>query len=582
MASVLLIAPILVLVLMQGGFYPLHTCVVGTVVCVAAVVAWVRSRERGQKLPIAAALLVLVAVLQLVSALVAGPTLTTITGAAVWASCAGMGFLAACQTEEGRSASLRALGWCGVITAVAGAFVMAGVLPLHGGTIGSRLQFTFQYANVTAAWYGATFFVCAFSDDRLLPHLACAPFAALFLTESRGALLVVAALCVVACVVKARAGSKDAVFNILTQVVFGLLGFALTAVIPSFGAAAAIPAVSLASLLLGPRLQERLNGFNIKRVLILLFVALAVVGVACLIVFGDRIASGVTSLLERMAMVRDAITLWLSSPLIGIGPNNWQYRYQAIQTAPYYTTVVHSSLIQLLLDCGILGLAAFVGACFFGLRGMLRDFAERPAEVCATSLILLHALIEFDLSFSSIAFLLAFLLCGPSSPKLRVSGLAAGLAGVAICLPLCVVGAYSSWTSTAITQSAATGDYEACARFASSSPLAQNDPSAQSRLLESAFNAGDYRKVAQMYGGLPFAADVDAYRAAMANYYLGDQEAAGKVFVGLLEAQPNNIDFAHGAKELVDEYGLPVSVKSKFEELVRATEERAATCGWEV
>jgi len=425
MASGLLVVAISLLVLAQGGFFPFATCALGAVVCVGAAIAWFRKPCRSRGVPLVALLFLGMAVAYAISAFIGGASLTTLSEAGVWAACAGVAFLSAAQGGEKRAFWLKVFAWFGVATAVAGVFACAGLLPLAEGLVEARLQFTFQYANAAAAWYAVCTFLCLLSPDARQRTFAALPAAALLLTQSGGGLVVFVVCAAVVGVGWARKARWDALFQALVQGVIAALLFAGVRLTMSPVALVALVVAIAICWWVGKGasgLMERVNA----RVASLAMAGLLIVGaVVAFFLLSGRVAEALASLDERMFHVRDGLSLWVTQPLFGVGPDNWQYLYPYIQTAPYHTTVVHCSYIQLLLDAGIVGFAFFAAATVFGMRGLVhdaRDAAARggwaQAELLAVAFLLVHALFDFDLQFASLAFVLAALLAAPGSPML--------------------------------------------------------------------------------------------------------------------------------------------------------------------
>ena len=102
------VACIAVLVLLQGGFFPLATCVCGLLASVLAAVAWLRRPLREARLPIVPILFAATTLAYFISAKVNGTSLTTLAETGAWATCAGVAFLAAAQSEGQRALNLGA------------------------------------------------------------------------------------------------------------------------------------------------------------------------------------------------------------------------------------------------------------------------------------------------------------------------------------------------------------------------------------------------------------------------------------------------------------------------------------------
>ena len=124
------------------------------------------------------------------------------------------------------------------------------------------------------------------------------------------------------------------------------------------------------------------------------------------------------SLQERFYYYKDAIPMWLSSPLFGSGGFTWKAKFQAFETMPYWSEQVHSLFFEILLDGGIVGLLLALVMTYFVLRSIVVHYKETTnlsgrlrlvAVVFAALVMLLHSFIDFDFSYGYIMFLFAIL-----------------------------------------------------------------------------------------------------------------------------------------------------------------------------
>jgi len=78
------------------------------------------------------------------------------------------------------------------------------------------------------------------------------------------------------------------------------------------------------------------------------------------------------SLQERFTYYKDAIHMWTNAPLVGSGGGTWVTKYQAFQSLPYTSNQVHSTLLDQLLNGGIIGLALYLGLLVVSFWVILR------------------------------------------------------------------------------------------------------------------------------------------------------------------------------------------------------------------
>ncbi len=119
----------------------------------------------------------------------------------------------------------------------------------------------------------------------------------------------------------------------------------------------------------------------------------------------SRIASTNTNASEwqtRLLYYKDAIGM-IKNRLFGYGPYGYYYVQRAFQTgSTYYVKFVHSSVIQIGLDLGVLGMTTFMA---FGLYVVFIKKMQMSHRLI--SMVLLgHSLIDIDLAFAYIWLLL--------------------------------------------------------------------------------------------------------------------------------------------------------------------------------
>ncbi|MBQ2829901.1 MAG: O-antigen ligase family protein [Oscillospiraceae bacterium] len=112
-----------------------------------------------------------------------------------------------------------------------------------------------------------------------------------------------------------------------------------------------------------------------------------------------------SSLNGRLLYYLDGLSMIAAHPL-GIGRGGYLYLQSVEQTGVYTLHFIHNEYLQCALDGGILG-----GLCMAGLAAALFFRRALPLrERVAVLAIAAHAMIDFDLQFTAVAFLL--LLCG--------------------------------------------------------------------------------------------------------------------------------------------------------------------------
>ncbi|QHW30817.1 hypothetical protein GZH47_08095 [Paenibacillus rhizovicinus] len=98
----------------------------------------------------------------------------------------------------------------------------------------------------------------------------------------------------------------------------------------------------------------------------------------------------------RGLFYRDAWKLIREAPLLGRGGDTWRSLFTGVQSQPYVGNEVHSGLLELALDLGLIGLFAGV---FLAGAVLLPLWKRDRAGLLPIAVLLLHAMIDFDLSF---------------------------------------------------------------------------------------------------------------------------------------------------------------------------------------
>jgi putative inorganic carbon (hco3(-)) transporter len=133
--------------------------------------------------------------------------------------------------------------------------------------------------------------------------------------------------------------------------------------------------------------------------------------------------------LMRIAIWRSSISMWLTSPLLGVGPHNFQFLYAtfAIPGAGSYYLYqphAHNLFIHLLVETGIAGLLSFSWLLFL----ILRDTYEGISKADSINLglfigfigYLVHNLFDYSLWFAPSLYLF-FMLAGMACSHRKIT-----------------------------------------------------------------------------------------------------------------------------------------------------------------
>lgn len=143
------------------------------------------------------------------------------------------------------------------------------------------------------------------------------------------------------------------------------------------------------------------------------------------------------SVYERLTMYKDALKIWVENPIFGSGRGAWESYYEQYQSYAYLSAQPHSYLFQLLVETGLVGLIVFMGVVvttfvhYLKKRRQLAEFSTASVfYYIVPSTILLHSLIDFEMSYLFYTFIVFFclgVLAGMHNGKLKIHITKSGL-----------------------------------------------------------------------------------------------------------------------------------------------------------
>lgn len=176
--------------------------------------------------------------------------------------------------------------------------------------------------------------------------------------------------------------------------------------------------------------RKPLSEKKIKPIAILfILVSVVVLGVLGILVFKDKLISLIPqNILERwenfdfdnasfrfrLDFDKDALKLIRKYWLLGLGGGGWTSLYQSVQTWFYTAKAVHNQYFQVFVEAGILGFIAQVVLVAAALLLLLKDRyksgntmsrVQSTGVFCAFFAVALHSVMDFELSYPSIALL---------------------------------------------------------------------------------------------------------------------------------------------------------------------------------
>lgn len=118
------------------------------------------------------------------------------------------------------------------------------------------------------------------------------------------------------------------------------------------------------------------------------------------------------SLWERTVFWEDGFKIIKSNPIFGFGGNGWKYNYESFQSYAYSTSEAHSHFLQIWIDYGIIGMILYVAINIYVLYCLIVKWKNKNITLIDFAFILLvvHSIIDFDMSFYIIMVIWAILL----------------------------------------------------------------------------------------------------------------------------------------------------------------------------
>ncbi len=107
---------------------------------------------------------------------------------------------------------------------------------------------------------------------------------------------------------------------------------------------------------------------------------------------------------ERLKYMKDAINLVWRNPLFGCGFGSWRVLQYTVQTKQYNVTYMHNGVLQMIVENGILFTVCFLGMIVYAVVCGIKH--KKHGNVAIVLTILIHSLVDCDLSFGVILIIL--------------------------------------------------------------------------------------------------------------------------------------------------------------------------------
>lgn len=543
----LLSAVLLGTMLFHGGFYP-GAALTGGFICAFALIFFARPR-----LNRCVTAMLCFDAWYIVSSIVNGYSVGSISHALLPLAVTAAVLCALTVSAKGRRRLMDVIVAISGVMAIAGISAFNGALPIGNAVTAGRLQFPFEYANTLGAWLGASVMVGWERHDKEIDWARLPALTALFLTRSVGAIAVYAVMWAVRLLSK-KGDWRDCVILHTLAAIFAAVFYLVKSPIAVIFLPALVAASCKADAILRAAKKLRLQ------------YAFVIAGCACAALFmaGGRLGSAVSTFAERLAQMRDGMSIIADHPLFGVGAGNWERVYTRYQSAQYISTVVHSGIVGIGVDGGIPAMALFCACVFLSLKTKARE----TGETFGAWVILAHSLIDFDLTFFPV-FTLTFLLLTAGKGGEHVP-MPAAYAAPSLIAVLIVFAAYANSRSDLLVSYTYSGEWHrVIASYEKNHWLVGKDAECARHYAGALYITGSPEKVPSALGDPDKLTYHDVDLAARAMKSSGQTEQAFELYLDQLEAQPYNVRLFYTARSFLTSNDAPDEYVLRYNSLAR-------------
>lgn len=542
MWSVAPAALLAMLLALQGGYYPAAMGIASIALAALSCARAIRDRARKPHAPLIASAAFAICLLAWCAA---RPFLDGIASYETIAAMARPALTIATATywlqlsQAEKHSAIQLIAYEGVLFSVVALLMFARVLPYPGAVVNGRLQFTFQYANTAGAYFAViSCLTWSLARTRAAKALAAAPIICTLLTQSMGT-------------------------------------FAATALVAGAWAVKKLKTSRM----------KRDNASRAKATTNR--IAIAALGVAALVVFAvyigasDRLDSALQTGAERLIQTIDGTRALASEPLIGIGPQQWRVLHPLLQSAQYTANVIHNSYLGFALSYGLIGIA-LAALCMLTIwKGTTRTEEDQiPGTHGTAALLLLHAVVDFDLAFGSIIMLLVLALLSnrelastartaSSTPDQHARARFLLPAALVIILLACGASAlaFDVRENQILTDIQALGPHAASQQIAKD-PLACRDQTVRTELYQCCTTPEQCEAALELQRSAPITVSTPGLMAFARCLYMVDRaEDAELMLLDTLQAQPYNVAAYTQAADLFERYDADEQTRQRYETL---------------
>lgn len=142
--------------------------------------------------------------------------------------------------------------------------------------------------------------------------------------------------------------------------------------------------------------------FKVKKICIMLL------GIAVFVIcFHSRIYQSIGTFTERLLQIQDGIICIIRNPILGIGMGKWGEMKNIYQSGFYEATLIHSGIIQIGVDSGIVGMVLFI-ICI--INAINKNLLKSKKHCICMGMFLTHSLMDCTMSFLGLDILFILIL----------------------------------------------------------------------------------------------------------------------------------------------------------------------------
>ena len=288
-----------------------------------------------------------------------------------------------------------------LVVAVLGLFACCGIIKFDefvfkDGSI-VRLQSAIKYANVTACVLGCGYiaFLELFLAEKKRVYLYAGSciLIAMYFTFSKACIPIFLITCTFYVYNNKNLSKILIIHNMVAIALLGVMLFA----IPKHMNLLMCVLIPIGVIISGKVDKNYDKGFAIWTILLSV---LAVAAITVIILYPSLLKTFTI----RIQYMKDALMLIKENPALGCGFGSWRVMQYGVQTEQYNVTYLHNGILQMVVENGIIFTLSFLALITYAIFAAVKS--KKYYFIAITLIIVIHSLIDCDLSFGSVLIML--------------------------------------------------------------------------------------------------------------------------------------------------------------------------------